>query len=155
MGIGFRELLIILAIALLIFGAKKLRNIGQDLGGAVKGFKEGMKTGDEAEAATKPAEPSSQIAGKTIEGEVKREPSTRTLRARNRFRRRNPSSQRADAVRSSTISMAVRSASSASTTAALSSWGMDLISGAILSPSSTRPCMVPSRVSAAIHHTPS
>lgn len=42
MGIGFRELLVILAIALLIFGAKKLRTIGSDLGAAVKGFKQGM-----------------------------------------------------------------------------------------------------------------
>ena len=42
MGIGFRELLVILAIALLVFGAKKLRTIGSDLGAAVKGFKQGM-----------------------------------------------------------------------------------------------------------------
>jgi len=46
MGIGFRELLIILAIALLIFGAKKLRTIGSDLGAAVKGFKKSMNEGD-------------------------------------------------------------------------------------------------------------
>jgi sec-independent protein translocase protein TatA len=47
MGIGFRELLIILAIALLIFGAKKLRTIGSDLGSAVKGFKKAMNEGDD------------------------------------------------------------------------------------------------------------
>ena len=41
--IGWRELLILLVIVLLIFGAKRLRNIGEDLGGAVKGFKKGMK----------------------------------------------------------------------------------------------------------------
>ena len=35
--------LIVLAIILLVFGTKKLRNLGSDLGGAVKGFKEGMK----------------------------------------------------------------------------------------------------------------
>lgn len=46
MGIGFRELLVILAIALLIFGAKKLRNIGADLGSAVKGFKKAMNDGE-------------------------------------------------------------------------------------------------------------
>jgi sec-independent protein translocase protein TatA len=69
--------LIVLLVVVLIFGTKKLRNIGQDLGGAVKGFKEGMKQ-DDAEAAAKPAEPTSQIAGKTIEGEAKREQSTRT-----------------------------------------------------------------------------
>jgi sec-independent protein translocase protein TatA len=49
MGIGFKELLIILAIALLIFGAKKLRSIGSDLGGAVKGFKKAMDEGEESE----------------------------------------------------------------------------------------------------------
>ena len=46
MGIGFRELLIILAIALLIFGAKRLRTIGSDLGAAVKGFKKSMNEGE-------------------------------------------------------------------------------------------------------------
>jgi sec-independent protein translocase protein TatA len=49
MGIGFKELLIILAIALLIFGAKRLRTIGSDLGGAVKGFKKAMGEGEEDE----------------------------------------------------------------------------------------------------------
>lgn len=51
MGIGFRELLIILAIALLIFGAKRLRTIGSDLGAAVKGFKKSMNDGDDEEAS--------------------------------------------------------------------------------------------------------
>jgi sec-independent protein translocase protein TatA len=50
MGIGFRELLVILAIALLIFGAKKLRNIGSDLGAAVRGFKKSMNEGDDEES---------------------------------------------------------------------------------------------------------
>ena len=62
--------LIVLVIVMLVFGTKKLRNIGEDLGGAVKGFKEGMK-----DAATdKPADaaPPQQVAGgQTIEGEVK------------------------------------------------------------------------------------
>lgn len=40
--------LIVLVIILLVFGTKKLRNIGSDLGGAVKGFKDGMKTNEEA-----------------------------------------------------------------------------------------------------------
>jgi sec-independent protein translocase protein TatA len=47
MGIGFRELLIILVIALVIFGAKRLKTIGSDLGGAVKGFKKAMNEGEE------------------------------------------------------------------------------------------------------------
>ena len=42
MGFGWQELLIILVIVALIFGTKKLRNIGSDLGGAVKGFKDSM-----------------------------------------------------------------------------------------------------------------
>lgn len=60
--------LIVLVIVMLIFGTKKLRNIGQDLGGAVKGFKDGMK---ESSADT-PAEPNPQV-GHTIEGEAKKE----------------------------------------------------------------------------------
>jgi len=64
--------LIVLLVVVLIFGTKKLRNIGQDLGGAVKGFKEGMKTSD-AENAPAPEEAPQQIGGKTIEGEVKKE----------------------------------------------------------------------------------
>lgn len=42
--------LIVLLVVLLIFGTKKLRNIGSDMGAAVKGFKDGMKNGDEAKA---------------------------------------------------------------------------------------------------------
>jgi sec-independent protein translocase protein TatA len=56
MGIGFRELLIILAIALLIFGAKKLRNIGSDLGAAVRGFKKSMNEGEDEESGKKLAQ---------------------------------------------------------------------------------------------------
>ena len=47
MGIGFRELLIILVIALILFGAKKLRNVGSDLGAAVRGFKKAVNEGDD------------------------------------------------------------------------------------------------------------
>jgi sec-independent protein translocase protein TatA len=57
--------LIVLVIVLLIFGTKKLRNIGADLGGAVKGFKEGMKGGEEDK------KPEITASGTTIEGEVK------------------------------------------------------------------------------------
>ena len=61
--------LIVLVIVVLVFGTKKLRNVGQDLGGAVKGFKDGMKgAGDEktADSQEKVAAP-----GQVIEGEVK------------------------------------------------------------------------------------
>ena len=62
--------LIVLVIVMLIFGTKKLRNVGQDLGGAVKGFKDGMK---DATAENKPAEaqPTQQVNGQTIDVEVK------------------------------------------------------------------------------------
>lgn len=50
MGIGFRELLIILVIALVIFGAKRLKTIGSDLGGAVKGFKKAMSEEEDEES---------------------------------------------------------------------------------------------------------
>jgi sec-independent protein translocase protein TatA len=43
--------LIVLLVVVLIFGTKKLKNIGADLGGAVKGFKDGVKSGGDAEAA--------------------------------------------------------------------------------------------------------
>tara|TARA_B100000900_G_scaffold389724_1_gene382846 strand:- start:345 stop:524 length:180 start_codon:yes stop_codon:yes gene_type:complete len=43
MGFGWQELLIILVIVGLIFGTSKLRNMGSDIGGAVKGFKKGLK----------------------------------------------------------------------------------------------------------------
>ena len=61
--------LIVLVIVLLIFGTKKLRNLGSDLGGAVKGFKDGVKGGDEPK---KPGEiGAGGASGSTIEGEVK------------------------------------------------------------------------------------
>jgi len=53
MGFGWQELLIILVIVALIFGTKKLKNIGSDLGGAVKGFKDSV-SGDTPE--DKPAD---------------------------------------------------------------------------------------------------
>jgi sec-independent protein translocase protein TatA len=47
MGIGVKELLIILLVVLLVFGAKKLRTIGSDLGSAVRGFKKSMDEGED------------------------------------------------------------------------------------------------------------
>ena len=57
MGFGWQELLIILVIVALIFGTKKLRGIGSDLGGAVKGFKDSIST-DESNSAEKTADSS-------------------------------------------------------------------------------------------------
>jgi sec-independent protein translocase protein TatA len=47
--------LIVLAVVLLIFGTKKLRNIGSDMGAAVKGFKDGMKNDEAAKAEAEQA----------------------------------------------------------------------------------------------------
>jgi sec-independent protein translocase protein TatA len=63
--------LVLLLIIVLVFGTKKLRNIGQDLGGAVRGFKEGMKS-SEGEAPP-PADAPQQLGGQTIEGESRKE----------------------------------------------------------------------------------
>jgi len=51
MGIGMRELLIILLVVLVVFGAKKLRTVGSDLGAAVRGFKKAMNEGEEEQSA--------------------------------------------------------------------------------------------------------
>ena len=67
-GLSIWHWLIVLLVVVLIFGTKKLRNIGQDLGGAVKGFKEGMK-GEEDPAKEAPKQV--QQSGQTIEGEIK------------------------------------------------------------------------------------
>lgn len=67
MGISIWQLVIVLVIVLLLFGAKRLRNVGGDLGSAIKGFKSAMK-----EEENKPDEPSQlkQEEGDVIEGEV-------------------------------------------------------------------------------------
>ena len=57
--------LIVLLIVLLIFGTKKLRNMGSDLGGAVKNFKDSMK-----EESTKISD-ASESSGRTVDAEVK------------------------------------------------------------------------------------
>ena len=62
--------LIVLVIVMLVFGTKKLRNIGADLGGAVRGFKDGMREGGSDKAA-EGAGGAPQVTGKTVEGEVR------------------------------------------------------------------------------------
>jgi sec-independent protein translocase protein TatA len=63
MGLSTTHLIIFLVIIVVIFGTKKLRNIGSDLGGAVKGFKDGMKDGtDKAAEAHAAATPVQQVA---------------------------------------------------------------------------------------------
>ncbi|MBN2607345.1 Sec-independent protein translocase subunit TatA [Hydrogenovibrio sp. JE_KL2] len=52
MGISIWQLLIILAIVLVLFGAKRLRNVGTDLGSAIKGFKSAVKEEENKDAET-------------------------------------------------------------------------------------------------------
>lgn len=60
--------LIVLLVVVLIFGTKKLKNIGADLGGAVKGFKDGVKSGgDSADAPAAPAAPAQQVTSKVAD----------------------------------------------------------------------------------------
>jgi len=60
--------LVVLVIVVLVFGTKKLRNLGGDIGGAVKGFKDGMKGAEEEESSSSSSQ---KVNGQTIEGEVK------------------------------------------------------------------------------------
>lgn len=77
MGFSTTHLIIFLVIIVVIFGTKKLRNIGSDLGGAVKGFKDGMKDGSDKAADAAPAAPVQQVgtaapaAKETIDVEAK------------------------------------------------------------------------------------
>jgi sec-independent protein translocase protein TatA len=63
MGLSVTHLLVVLAIVIVVFGTKRLRNIGTDLGGAIKGFRSAIKEGEES---TQPNE----NKGESIEGEV-------------------------------------------------------------------------------------
>lgn len=62
MGISIWQLLIILAIVLVLFGAKRLRNVGSDLGGAIKGFRQAMKEDED--------KLENRESGRIIDGEV-------------------------------------------------------------------------------------
>ena len=69
---GITHWVILLIIVLVIFGTKKLRNMGADLGGAVRGFKDGMReNSDKAAESSNVNSATPQVAGKTVEGEVK------------------------------------------------------------------------------------
>jgi sec-independent protein translocase protein TatA len=65
MGIGMRELLVILVVCLVVFGAKKLRTVGSDLGHAVRGFKKAMSEGENED----PAAPAKQIRSEGADAE--------------------------------------------------------------------------------------
>ncbi|MFT5425231.1 MAG: sec-independent protein translocase protein TatA [Gammaproteobacteria bacterium] len=67
MGFGITELIIVLVIVILLFGTKKLRSLGGDLGGALKSFRGAMKDVDELE---QPENKEHENSGSIIEGEV-------------------------------------------------------------------------------------
>lgn len=75
MGISIWQLLIILAIVVLLFGTKKLKNIGNDLGGAVKGFKNAVKEGEQEKGKEEQAsiEKKESEESNVIEGEATQE----------------------------------------------------------------------------------
>ncbi|TDJ35966.1 MAG: Sec-independent protein translocase subunit TatA [Gammaproteobacteria bacterium] len=56
-GISVWQLLIVLLIVLLLFGTKRLRNIGSDLGGAIRGFRKGMNEAEENDEEAEEASP--------------------------------------------------------------------------------------------------
>jgi len=63
--------LIVLVIVALVFGTKKLRNMGSDLGGAVKGFKDGMKEANEKTDAAEPAATQRVASAETVDVQAK------------------------------------------------------------------------------------
>jgi sec-independent protein translocase protein TatA len=63
--------LIVLLVIILVFGTAKLKNIGKDLGGAIKGFKEGIAEGNAPDDPNKKVEESKQVAGQTIDVQAK------------------------------------------------------------------------------------
>lgn len=52
MGIGIKELLVILVVVLIVFGTKRLKNAGGDLGEAIKGFRKAMREGEDEAKST-------------------------------------------------------------------------------------------------------
>ena len=72
--------LIVLLVVVMIFGTKKLRNMGSDLGGAVKGFKDGMKDGSTTDAPAASSAPAAQVTGQPANSDK----STIDVEARNK-----------------------------------------------------------------------
>jgi sec-independent protein translocase protein TatA len=65
--------LIVLVIIALVFGTRKLRNVGEDLGSAIKSFRKGMQDGDAPASQLKADPPTTDAAGKATSGETKSE----------------------------------------------------------------------------------
>lgn len=72
-GISMWQLLILLLIVVLVFGTKRLRNMGGDLGAAVKGFRKGMEDPEKDEETLEPDQITSEPAAKQAAEEAARE----------------------------------------------------------------------------------
>lgn len=70
MGISIWQLLIILAIVLVLFGAKRLRTLGTDLGGAVKGFRTAMHEGEQEDDEDKDKDKDKDKEGEGTAGQI-------------------------------------------------------------------------------------
>jgi sec-independent protein translocase protein TatA len=68
-GISIWQLLILLAIVVLVFGTKRLRNMGGDLGAAIKGFRKGMEDDKGAEAERLEADSDPAVSSKVKDSE--------------------------------------------------------------------------------------
>lgn len=66
--------LVVLAIVVLVFGTKKLRNLGSDLGGAIRGFKEGMKGAEEENTSPPPVQ---QVTDHSVNSKVEEKDQTK------------------------------------------------------------------------------
>ncbi|WP_342779775.1 twin-arginine translocase TatA/TatE family subunit [Aliikangiella coralliicola] len=78
MGLSIPSLILILVIVILLFGTKKLKNIGSDLGGALKGFKKAVNDGEtEKKEAIEKKNDDSVIEGEIVNGETIKEESTK------------------------------------------------------------------------------
>ena len=63
MGIGFRELLVILVIVALVFGTRKLKSLGGDLGSAIKSFRDAFREGEEKSTAGNETDKTGNLPG--------------------------------------------------------------------------------------------
>ncbi|MBD5771064.1 Sec-independent protein translocase subunit TatA [Marinomonas colpomeniae] len=72
-GISIWQLLIVFAILVLVFGTKKLKNLGSDLGGAVKGFKEAVDKDTTDGTKTEDAQKEEMAQSKVIDSDVKKD----------------------------------------------------------------------------------
>ncbi|MFO1428247.1 MAG: twin-arginine translocase TatA/TatE family subunit [Steroidobacteraceae bacterium] len=82
MGIGMRELIVILLVVLVVFGTKKLKTIGSDLGAAVRGFKKAVNDGDAEESVRQIKQESADAefpeAAKTAQARSEQKPADRS-----------------------------------------------------------------------------